>query len=85
MKANNYWENEDYKEALNGYSDYSQMCRSLNQFNPKDQWAFSKRDMYAEKMNEIKEKFSSTSVERAAKMNDYTFGTVVLVDYGKGE
>lgn len=61
MEVKNYWEDEEYKEALQGYSDYSKMCGSLNQFNPNDQWAFNKRDMYSKKMNEVKKNYNSNN------------------------
>lgn len=54
-----YWEDDNYKAALTKYSEFNQMCLSLNQFNPQDCWAFEKRDKYAIEMNRIKESYKA--------------------------
>ena len=57
MENKNYWEDEEYKVAIEKYSDFKQRCNSLNKFDPKDNWAFQKRDEWAKKVNEIKNRY----------------------------
>jgi hypothetical protein len=52
-----YWEDEEYKEAVKGYSEYNQRCSMLNEFDSNNRSCFNKRDEYALKMNLIKEKY----------------------------
>ena len=59
MENNNYWDNPEYNEVIKNYSEYRQMCGSLNEYDPKDQWAFEKRDLYLRKASRIKNKLIS--------------------------
>lgn len=59
MENKEYWEDEEYKVAIKEYSEYRQRCYSLNEFDAKDNWAFQKRDEWAKKLNEIKDKYKS--------------------------
>ena len=52
-----YYEDEEYKEAMKEYSEYSQRCSISNKFDPKDSCVFEKRNEFAKKLNEIKEKY----------------------------
>ena len=48
-----YWEDEEYKSALDKYSEYNQRCYALNPFNPSDSEMFRLRDECALKMKKI--------------------------------
>lgn len=54
-----YWKDKEYIKALESYSEFNQICRSLNEFDIENQWAFDKRNWYTNKMNEIKKKYTS--------------------------
>ncbi|WP_252251157.1 hypothetical protein [Clostridium sp. VAP52] len=59
MENINYWEDEEYKIAIKEYSEFRQRSYSLNEFNHNDTWAFQKRDEWAKKVNEIKNRYKS--------------------------
>lgn len=53
------YEDKEYKEAVKEYADYAQRCRMLNEFDPNNRVFFNKRDEWAGKLLEIKEKYKT--------------------------
>lgn len=56
MKNKKYWEDVEYKDAIKEYSEWNQRCLTLNEFNPNDSWAFTKRDECVKRLADIKSK-----------------------------
>lgn len=43
MKNQKYWKDKEYEKALDSYSEFNKICRSFNEFDPENQWAFYKK------------------------------------------
>lgn len=59
LKNNNYLEDKEYKAIYWEYLDYAERCRCSNEFNENDKWIFNKRDELEQKLNEIKQKYTT--------------------------